>query len=215
MKLPTYKRQSKIVFIPQENELDQLVSGSKHQLATFLQALKETASRFGELLQVEWKDLDTEAMKIAINHPEKGSNARQVKISQKLLLMINQLPRTHKTIFSYTDKDSLRKNFQRARKRIAKNVENPRLLQIHFHTFRHWKATHELKKNHNLWNVAKLLGHKDLKNTQIYVATLGELSDEWIGEVATTKEERLKLINDGWQFVEMDKDGNSYYRKAK
>jgi integrase len=33
--------------------------------------LKETDTRIGEALKIDWSDLDTEKKTIAINHPEK------------------------------------------------------------------------------------------------------------------------------------------------
>src|SRR4030043_2398511 len=163
-KLPEYKNIEKMVFIPTESELDQLISGCKHRLSTFLQTLKETAARYGEALNLKWTDFDTEAKSLAIT-PEKGSNPRTIKISTRLAIMLNAIPRESPKIFNYENKEVVRKAFQRARKRIAKNLGNPRTLQIHFHTFRHWKATQELRKTNNIWSVMTLLGHKSLSNT--------------------------------------------------
>jgi integrase len=52
--IPKFKRIGKMVFIPLENELDQLIAGCKNQLATFLQVLKKTGARFGDALNIHW-----------------------------------------------------------------------------------------------------------------------------------------------------------------
>ena len=158
---PNYKREEKIPFIPTESEIDQLISATKHQLATFLQVLKETGARCGEALNLKWTDYNTETATLNIT-PEKGSNPRALKISNKLQTMLSTLPRTSNKIFTYREKKSLRRTFERARKRVAKNTGNPRILQIHFHTLRHWKATMEFHKTNNVVLVMKILGHKSL-----------------------------------------------------
>jgi integrase len=212
--LPTYKRTEKIIFIPTESEIDQLISGCKHQLSTFIQTLKETAARYGEAYALKWTDLNTEASTIAINAPEKGSNPRNIKISNKLLTMITTLPHTNTKIFQYKNKDILRKSFYRARKRIANNTSNSRILQIHFHTLRHWKATQLLHQTGNVWTVMKLLGHKSLNNTQRYIGLLPDLTDDYVCEISTSLTEDKKLIESGYEYVS-DREGAKIYRKRK
>jgi integrase len=212
--LPSYKYTEKMIFIPTENEIDQLISGSKHTLATFLQTLKETASRYGEALALKWLDFNTEANTLSINQPEKGSNARSIKISNKLSIMLSTLPHNTNKIFQYKNKDIVRRSFQRARKRIAKNLGNPRLLQIHFHTLRHWRATIELHKTNNVYTVMKLLGHKSLSNTQKYIGLLPDLTDDYVSEVAHTTQEILNLVNNGYEYVTNNGE-DKIFRKRK
>lgn len=213
--LPTYKRKEQMAFIPLEAELDQLIAGCKHRLATFLQTLKETAARYGEALTLQWTDFNTETTTLAINKPEKGSNPRAVKISLKLATMIAMLPHDKPIIFGY-EKETVRRMFQRARKRIAHNLGNPRLMQIHFHTFRHWKATVELHRTNNVYTVMKLLGHKSLSNTQRYIGLLPEQSDDYACEIALDVRQAAKLTENGYDYVTGEyNDGGKLFRKRK
>jgi integrase len=212
--LPRYKQTEKMVFIPTENEIDQLISGSRHNLATFLQTLKETAARYGEALSLKWIDFNTEANTLSINQPEKGSNPRSIKISNKLAIMLATLPHNTDRLFPYKNKGVIRRTFERARKRISRNLGNPRLLQIHFHTFRHWRATMELHKTNNIWTVMKLLGHKSLSNTQRYIGLLPDLTDDYVSAVAHTTQEIQNLINNGYEYVTNNGD-DKIFRKRK
>jgi len=212
--LPKYKTQEKIPFIPTENEIDQLISGCKHQLATFMQTLKETGARSGEAISLKWTDHNTETATLTVNDPEKHSNPRQIKISDKLQTMLNALPHTTTKIFNCKDQKQIRANFQRARKRISKNLGNPRILQIHFHTFRHWKATTEYHKTNNLVLVMKILGHKSLSNTQKYIQLLPDLADDFVCETARNVQEAMKLIETGFEYI-TEMDGLRLFRKRK
>jgi integrase len=53
--------------------------------------------------------------------------------------------------------------FRKQRKRIAAKLQDPKIIQIQFHIFRHWKATIEYTKTKEQWYVQKLLGNKTSK----------------------------------------------------
>jgi integrase len=95
---PKYKPVDSAPYIPTELEIDQLISGSVRVLATFLQYLKETGARSGEAARLRWRDVDPER-KIATITPEKGSRARILPISQKLIDMLNCQPKKTERIF--------------------------------------------------------------------------------------------------------------------
>jgi integrase len=85
-------------YIPLEKEVDQLIGAFKNsQYGTLLQLLKETAFRPIEAMNLRVKDFDLERQLVTLNHPAKGSNPRQVKMSVKLTSMISLLV-THKRL---------------------------------------------------------------------------------------------------------------------
>ena len=151
-------------FIPTEQEIDLLISGCGKTAATVLQMLKETGMRIGELVQLKWIDLDTERKIISIT-PEKGSNPRILPVSEKLLGMLNKLPRNHKDNIFQPKKHMLRDYYCTQRAAIAKKLQNPRPLNISFHTLRHWKGTIEYHKTKDIMHVRAILGHKSITAT--------------------------------------------------
>lgn len=137
---PIYKPIRKIPFIPTETEIDQLIAGFRKRLATFLQILKETGARCGEIWQLNWTDLNGNIL--TINNPEKNSLPRQLKISDKLVSMLQSLPKKDKRIFGpYENLNNFRGNYAKKRKTIARTLCNLRIDRITFHTFRHFYAT--------------------------------------------------------------------------
>jgi len=91
--------------------------------------------------------------------------------------------------------------FQRQRKRIAQKLGNPRLNQITFHTFRHWKATMEAHKTKGILCGMKFLGHKSIKNTLVYTQLVTFENDELTCEAATNVKEASELIEAGYEYV--------------
>jgi len=211
---PRYKPPRKLPFIPLEREIDDLIASCNKYIAAFLLLAKETGARAGEIFGLKWTDIDFERRTVTIV-PEKGSEPRVFRLSGKAIAMLNRLPRKGEKIFShYKNLGCLRRCFERYRKRAADKFGNPRLLNITFHTLRHWKATMEYAKTKDILHVMNMLGHKNIKNTLIYTQLVKFESDEYICKVAKTPEEISKLIEAGFEYV-CEQDGLKFFRKRK
>jgi integrase len=215
---PKCNVQRKIPFIPTEQEIDALIAGSPKKLAAFLQLLKETAMRCGEAKKLKWTDIDFEGQCIRLNDPEKNSLPRIWKVSSKLTGMLNSLPRNSIRVFGDGPINSLKTTFLKVRKRLAYKLQNPRLLQISFHTLRHWKATMLYHKTKDILYVKRFLGHKEVRNTEIYITIeetmFQQSSDEFTVRVASAPDEIKSLLEAGFDYV-CEKDGLLYFRKRK
>jgi integrase/ribosomal protein L37AE/L43A len=197
---PKYHRIEKIPFIPMEQEIDQLIAGCGEKTAALLQTLKETGMRVGEAWNLKWTDVDFVNSTLSVT-PEKGSHARMFKVSNKLLAMINLLPKKSAKIFGTYDLRGYRTNYVRQRKRTAKKLQNPRINQITFHTFRHWKATMEYHRTKDILYVMRLLGHKNIKNTLIYTQLVTFENEDFICKAANNVKEATDLIEAGFEYV--------------
>ena len=210
---PKYKPVYKLPFIPTEKEIDDLIAGCGTQIATFLQLLKETAVRCGEAYKLKWTDINFTNNTIRVT-PGKGSNPRIFKVSNNLAIMINNLSKTSLNVFTYKNMFYLRKTFQKQRRRIAQKLGNPRIMQIHFHTLRHWKATMEYAKTKDILHVMQLLGHKNIKNTLKYTQLINFETDEYTCKVTKTLKEASQLIEAGFEYV-TDMENYKIFRKRK
>jgi integrase len=213
---PKYKPQKTLPFIPTEQELNLLISNTSKNVSAALQLLKETGARIGEILKLKWTDIDFERKNVRIT-PEKGSLPRILPISDLAISMIKRLkPRQDGRIFS--SRKNLLTAFYKQRKRLAHKLQNPRLLQISFHTFRHWKGTMEYHKTRDILHVQRLLGHKNIQNTLIYVnieqALFQNTNEEFHVATARTVEEACRLVELGFEYV-TDMDGIKIFRKRK
>jgi len=216
---PTYKAIPKLPFVPKETEIDQLIAACSLKVATFLQLLKETRARSGEIWHCTDDNFDFETNTITIT-PEKNSNPRIFKISPKLIGMLHNLPRPYKKYYFATPEmnlDNFRDNYIQQRNRIAQKLNNPRLKKIMFKTLRTWGGTTDYHKTKDILYVMKRLGHKNIKNTLLYVQLEEALfKDEidYISKVAKTEAEACVLIESGFDFV-CDFDGHKLFRKRK
>ncbi len=203
-------------FVPLETELDQLIAGCGKRTATFLQVLKDTGARAGEIVKLQWSDVNSQNNTVSVNNPEKGSRSRTVKVSAKTISMINAIPKKYGNYIFVPRRQAIQDSFGRSRTKLALTLQNPRLRQIHFHTFRHWKATMEYKRTRDILHVKYMLGHKRLENTEIYTHLIEFESNEYHTAHAKTLEEEDKLIEAGFELVRYDQNSQvAIYRKRK
>ena len=97
---------------------------------------------------------------------------------------------------------------------MAFKLQNPRLLQITFHTLRHFKATMEYHKTKDILHVMQILGHKNINNTLIYTQLINFKDDDYIAKVAHSEQEVCQLLEAGFEYV-CDYDANKILRKRK
>lgn len=215
---PRYKQAEKLPFIPTEEEIDQLIAGCGKKMATFLHLLKETGMRRGEAWRLEWTDIDAKHRTVRIE-PEKGSNPRILPISATLIGMLDYLPKDGSRIWTTADPDHMGTGLCAQRKRIAKKLQNPRIGKISFHTLRHWKATEEYHRTKDILHVMKMLGHKNIECTLLYIdlekALYRQPSNEaFTARVAETVDDACKLIEAGFEYV-TDIADKKLFRKRK
>jgi integrase len=205
-------------FIPTERELDDLIAGSGRKMSAFLQTLKETAMRTGEAVRVKWKDLDLQRKTIALNQTEKHGNPRMFTISNKLIEMLSALPKNTEYVFGAHHKSAKAASFYLKRKTLAQKLGNPRLLEIGFHTFRHWKATTLYHETKDIVLVKQFLGHRSIDTTMLYIqlenALFRNQDDGFIVKATSDQKEIAELLEVGFEYV-CQKDNLLYFRKRK
>jgi integrase len=210
---PRFFREDKPIFIPLEKELDALISRPRLKLSVFLQLLKETGVDSGEAWKLRWIDINVEQKTVSIT-PTKNHNARTLPISSNLISRVLQLPKKAHRVFNCKSLDGFRAGYEVMKNNLAAELKNPRIAEVAFRSFRHWKATTEYAKTKDILHVKWLLGHKRLENTLIYTHLVSFGADDYICKTATSVEEAAKLIEAGFEYV-TSFDSTKLFRKRK
>jgi hypothetical protein len=88
----------------------------------------------------------------------------------------------------------------------------------HFHTLRHWKATMLYHQTKDVIYVMRFLGHKNIKNTLLYIQLVEvlfkEVNDQYTVKVANNVKEAAELIEVGFEYV-TEMEGLKLFRKRK
>jgi integrase len=139
-------------------------------------------------------------------------------ISGKLVAMLKALPKNNEYVFGGGPVSNRRMVFNASRKKASKKLQNSRLLRIHFHTLRHWKATTLHHKTKDVLYVKRFLGHRNIDSTLLYVqiadTIFKETMDEFTVKVAKTASEIKSLLEMGFEYV-CEKDGLIFLGKRK
>lgn len=164
-----------------------ITAWSEEQVAALLSSVKErsrhiyglvlfllnTGCRKGEALALEWHNVDLRNRLVRIwpndEWQPKNGEAREIPISDPLLLYFNQTPRTSpRWVFPADTGERYafwpQLAFDRARKAAG--------LKGGPHTTRHTYSSHFLKKVPDLYLLARILGHSDITVTKLYAHLL-------------------------------------------
>lgn len=218
---PYYHEVEKPIFIPKESEIDALINGTGLKTSVFIQILKETGARPGEIQNLKWKDIDFEQDIIRIT-PEKRSKARVIRVSSGLMNRLAYVRKVNQVedperVFGVRYKSILRV-YLKQRKNVARKLQNDRIMQIKFKTLRHWHATNQYHKTKDILFVQRRLGHKSITNTLKYIhlaeTYFGKEDEEYDVKVAENITEAIPLIEAGY-VEESDFNGVKIYKIPK
>lgn len=213
---PEYTPVEKLPFIPTEKELDDLIAGSGKKTACFLELLKETGVRCGEIERLKWTEIDFETQTLRTT-PEKSGKPRIKKLKPKAIGMLSAMPRVNDKVFGNRCRNNQARILESTRKVLANKLSNPRLNQIHLHTFRDWYATMLYHKTKDILYVMQELGHRNINNTLKYIqlaeALFKDITPKYTHKVARTLEEAEKLVDEGFEKWD-EMDGVHIYRKV-
>lgn len=150
--------------------------------------------RISDLLQLQWKDYNGEHI---ATHMQKTGNPLTVKLPTTALKILAKykLPDSGMEDFifpilrnnlDYSNPHFLFKAISSATAHINANLKEIAELaevkkRVHFHTSRHTFATRGLRKGMRMEHVSKIMGHANLKTTQIYAKIVNEDLDKAMG----------------------------------
>ena len=129
--------------------------------------------RRGEVINLEWKDIDFERRVIKIQIKENWqpkTGERDIPINARLFKLLGQLHKKRRKgslVFYNSIGNKIHRNKLRTKLiQIAKKADISELTKLH--TLRHTFASHLVMKGVDLASVQKLMGHADIKTTMIY-----------------------------------------------
>ena len=132
-------------------------------LLPIVQFAIETAMRMGEILSLEWRNVDV-AQRVATLPDTKTGDARQVPLSTAALAAISPLPRHFKdgrVFWTWKRTDSLENAWRRA-------VKAAGITDFRFHDLRHEAVSRLFEHGLNVMEVSAISGHKTLQMLRRY-----------------------------------------------
>lgn len=177
------KRKQKLPIVLSIDEMQKLIfacSNLKHKAILCL--MYSTGLRIGEVITLKITNIDSSRMIINIIDA-KGGKDRQVTLDPLLLELLRYYYKQYKpNTYLFNGQNSL----QYSERSIAQFIEtyaNKAKLKkrVHPHLIRHCYATHLHESGTDLTIIQKLLGHANIKTTQIY----SHISHNHISKITT------------------------------
>ncbi len=187
--------------VEQENAKDLILTrgglrGTSNQRAYFgllVEMYFETGSRLNELALLEWKELkiyqtveDGIAGQLNIDR-SKGGNPLTRYLTLPTLNKVLRIPKVSERIFHCTGKpENWAQNYQRFFKSLMSTLDISKSESMTIHNMRHTFGTRGVRKG-DVTVVNKMLGHKKLETTMLYVHVLGEQQRELFSRMNNEK----------------------------
>lgn len=170
--------------LPRDEEEQLLASAAPHVRDMIICAL-DSGMRLGEILGLQWKDLDL-AKGIIVVEKSKTGKKREIPISIRLRSVLVHLREIESdgTVFRWRNGKALTdiKNGYKAALRRAGLVEK----RYRFHDLRHTFATRLAEAGVDLFTIKELLGHSTIVTTQRYAHPGRNAKREAIARLAAT-----------------------------
>ncbi len=163
--VPLPKREKKLPYVLSAQEIRKMIesaSNIKHRI--IIELLYSTGIRLSELLELKVEDIDFEGSTIRVRHG-KGKKDRITIISKPLASRIKAIKDNGSILEGRKGKYSV-KSVQLVLEKAARCAGIKK--KVTPHMLRHSFATHLLETGTDLRHIQALLGHSELKTTQIY-----------------------------------------------
>jgi integrase len=138
-------------------------ASENEDLYAFVITAVTTGARRGELLSLEWSNIDVDR-RWAVFPKTKNGDARGVPLTEAVLAALRGLTRTGPLVFSGVDPT-------RAFRTAVRRAE---LQGVSLHTLRHSAASLLVRNNATLFEVSRLLGHRDVRVSDWYAHLASE-----------------------------------------
>jgi len=137
---------------------------SEPLLAPIVKVALETGMRRGEILDLQWKDIDQKRRRIYVNRSKNGL-ARCIPASRRVLEVFEDVPKTNGSSIFPIGAESMRKHYERAVHRAkvqwSHDGENP-FANLTFHDLRHQALSQLSDRGLNVIELAEISGHKTI-----------------------------------------------------
>lgn len=150
-----------------KDEIQRLLDAADNYYRAVWSTFLLTGMRRGELLKLEWRDVDFARKNITIRPTsDKKRRGRSIPMHSALVTILKNLPRRSKRyVFANGEGSQLRHLWRTLNRTCLRAKIKP----VSVHELRDTAATHLIEKGANVFSVQKILGHADLKSTMKYV----------------------------------------------
>lgn len=149
----------------QIDEIDKLIENCDGHTKPIVVVAVNTGMRRGEILNLQWKDIDFNEGIIFIEIA-KNNERREIPMNSMIYDLLREQQTESKSKYVFCNKNGV--PFGNVRKSYATALKKSGIQNFRFHDLRHTFASHLIMSGVDLTTVKELLGHKTINMTMRY-----------------------------------------------
>ncbi len=217
---PIFQRTQRLPSIPTQEQIALIKGESNPRDALIFSLLGEWGCRPIELYETRVRDLDLDKGTNNIETAKWGLPRKTERLKHSTLAMLKTyLARNNRgfteRLFPKMKPKRMGEQWNRAKKRVVMKLQDPTILKFRLYDLRHYYGTMLYHKTKDILYVKQKMGHRSISNTLVYTHLIEWRDEEYICRVVDTKEQRMALIEQGFEFILQDNNGLCYFRKRK
>lgn len=167
------RKEKKLPIVLSVDEIQRMFDVCENKKHRVILALLYSCSlRVSELINLEWTDIDRSRMIINIIQA-KGKKDRQVGLNDKLIELLAEYWKEYKSmIYVLNGQGDHAQYSERSVGEVVKQLASKAGInnkRIYTHLMRHTSATHMVENGTDINLIQKLLGHSNVKTTNVYL----------------------------------------------
>lgn len=176
------RRRERTLSYDEEGRLLAACEGPRKHLKPIIVCALATGMRLGEILKLEWPHVDLDRREInIISTNTKTLTYRPVPITPPLMVELEKLKAVFVSLEGKPDlvfgiESNVKRSFRKACE-IA-GIKHGGIDGLTFHCLRHTAGTRMVKQGMSLAEVARILGHADIKTTYRYISADSDVMDK-------------------------------------
>jgi site-specific recombinase XerD len=164
------KNEHKLPVVLSKSEVKAMILSTKNlKHKAILSLIYSCGLRVSECINLKLTDIDSNRMMIRIKQ-SKGAKDRYVPLSNSLLLLLREYYKKYNPAIYLFNGQNKNQYSAKSIQNIVKSATNMLGIDKHVtpHTLRHSFATHLLEQGTDIRIIQEILGHKDIRTTEIY-----------------------------------------------
>ena len=172
-KIPFSKKNKQLPIVLSVDEIQRMFNVCENKKHKAILALLYSCSlRVSELINLKWTDIDRSRMIINIIQA-KGNKDRQVALNEPLIKILTEYHNQYKSkIYVLNGQNDSLQYSERSVGEVVKQLASKVGIcnkRVYTHLMRHTSATHMVENGVDINLIQKLLGHSNVKTTNVYL----------------------------------------------
>ena len=167
-----------------------VISWDHYRMRLIVLAALTTGMRQGEIFALSWTDLDYQQGLIAVRSRLKKGKTRFVPMSAELAEEFRRFPQVFGEERIFPPKTGAKSGRQRVDRSFMRALKTAGIENFRFHDLRHTFASWYMMNGGDLYALAKILGHANIKMTERYA----KLAKQHIARTGKTAREMWRMM---------------------